>query len=496
MKLTRILSLLLCVLLIASVFVGCADDNNKEKNPGDTTSSNDESKNEDNNEVDKTPLEQALDKINGYKGTVKPGKDFNILTRDGIDGQFYVEEMSTNNLEMAVYNRNGAFRDLFDIDVTATSAPDADFMNVLGTDVKSDGQYTVAFGHTDNAINFAINSYTYNFLDLEIDYEQSWWDSGTYSFNVSDGVWFMNGSFNYDDDDCTYVLMFNKKLYADKFSGAEKNFYDMVRAGEWTLDTFNNVIQNISADNGDGTWDEKDTYGFVTTWEYGTTFFYAAGLNYVKCEEGKDPYLAFNDTNMGKANDLLDKILNIYYVGNATYWSPGGSEKFGLDAFTDGRALFYGEVVSYIQTCSDKMTQEFGVLPIPKYNKDQEKHITWTHGISSSMTIVNRVTDKEMTAKLIEAFAVLSDQYVRPEYYEKVLKRKAVKDEDSGPMLDLIFQGRTYDIAMYYDDLGLVQAFKTCVNSNSAGFSSKYTAASKRANSQIKSLVKRLNNRK
>lgn len=495
MKVTRILSLLLCVLMIASVFVGCRDSNDGNS----TDDTKDQSTNNGGNkpdEVEKTPLDNALERVNGYKGTVKPNKDFNIICYDGIEGHFFVEEMSSNNLDKAVYDRNIAFADLFGVDVTAVSFPDADFQQTLSTDVKSDGQYTVAFGHTDNAIAYAINSLTYNFRDLDIDYNQSWWDKGTYSFNIADGVWFMNGSFNYDDDNCTYVLLFNKKLYSDKFSGAEKNFYDMVLAGDWTLDTFNTVIQNVSAENGDGTWDEKDTYGFVTTWEYGTTFFYASGLNYITCGEGKDPALAFDSSNMGKANDLLNKILTIYYVNNATYWAPGGSEKFGLDAFTDGRALFYGEVVSYIQTCSDKMSQEFGVLPIPKYNKEQKEHITWTHGISSSMTIVNKVTDREMTAKLIDAFAVLSEKYVRPEYYEKVLKRKAVKDEESGPMLDLIFNGRTYDIAMYYSDLGLVQAFKTCVNDNNAGFSSKYTSASKRAKTQLNSLVKRLKNRR
>lgn len=485
MKFAKIISLLLCVVMLASVFAGCANGDNE----GDEGQSN-SSATGGTEDGTKSEVDLAIEEIE-KNATDMSDQSFYILARDGIEESFYIESDSSDPLDQGVFERNIAFQDAFGIEVQVKTLPDAEYADALSQDVRANKEFTLSFGHTDNAITYAQSGLLYNFLSMpHLNLKASWWDKGTASFNIADSVWFMNGSFNTDDDDCTYVLLFNKKLYNNYFAGAEKTFYDVVNDKEWTLDYFNTVTQNVSTENGDGKWDENDTYGFVTTWEYGTTFFYGSGLNYVICEEGKDPYIAFEEGSMEKASQLLDKVLDIYYTNNATYWAPGGEEKLGLTAFTEGRALFYGEVVSYIQEANSTMTDDFGVLPIPKYDTAQENYITWTHGISSSMTIVNHVEDADKLGTLIEAFAVYSAKYVTPAYYDTVLQRKAIRDEESGPMLDLIFAGRTYDLAMYMGNLGLTNVFKTCVNDNKNTLSSDFARVSKTAQRTLTNVIK------
>jgi hypothetical protein len=100
----------------------------------------------------------------------------------------------------------------------------------------------------------------------------------------------------------------------------------------------------------------------------------------------------------------------------------------------------------------------------------------------------------EDMSKVIETMAILSGKLVKPTYYDLVLKRKTIRDEDSAGMLDIIFSNRTYDLANYYDKIGLMHVFQDAVNSKSASFASKYTRAAGKAEKELKKLVKKLEN--
>ena len=434
-------------------------------------------------------IDAALAKIDSYNKDFS-NETFNILCREGLEKSFFVQETTGEPLEDAVFTRNSVFYETYGVEIYTTKMASTSLLDHFQADVKSSREYDVMFGHTSYNINLAAQGYLYNFIELEpyIDLSKSWWDAGTKSFNIANSIWFMNGSFNYDDDATTYCLMFNKEIAANYFE-ADDIFYGLVNSGKWTLDNFYSYAQKASKNIGDSQWDEKDQYGFVTTWEYGTTFFYGSGLNYVKCEEGKDPVITLDATSIKKATELLTK-LNVLYATEVTYWPEGGQEQVGKDIFWGGRCLFFGEIVENVVESNKKMEADFGVLPVPKYDEKQANHISWTHGISSSMVIASHVEDAEKFGLLLEAFNVLSEQYVRPAYYDVVLTRKSVQDADSKPMLDIIFKGRTYDLAMYYDALGLVNAFKNCVNQGKTGFAQEYAKVKTSATSQINKLVR------
>ena len=436
-----------------------------------------------------TEIDNALAKIESY-GVDFSGETFNILCREGIEKSFDVQGTTGEPLEDAVFTRNSVFFETYGVQIVTTKMSTAGILDHFKADVKSSYNYDYFFAHTNWNIDLASQGYLYNFIDLEpyIDLSKSWWDEGTKSFNIADSIWFMNGSFNYDDDATTYCLMFNKEI-AENYFQTNDVFYSLVNAGNWTLDEFYSYAQKASKNIGDQQWDEKDQYGFVTTWEYGTTFFYGSGLNYVKCEKGQNPVITLDATSIKKATSLLEK-LNSIYATEVTYWPEGGMEQVGKEIFWGGRCLFFGEIVENVVESNKKMEADFGVLPIPKYDANQKNHISWTHGISSSMTIANHVENVEKFGLLLEAFNVLSEQYVRPAYYDVVLTRKSVQDADSKPMLDIIFKGRTYDLAMYYDALGLVNAFKKCVNEGKTGFAQEYASVKKAATTKINSLVR------
>ena len=73
-----------------------------------------------------------------------------------------------------------------------------------------------------------------------------------------------------------------------------------------------------------------------------------------------------------------------------------------------------------------------------------------------------------------------------------MLTSRNVRDPDSAEMLDLIFQNRTYDMAMYFTALGFSNLFSECVIGNNDNFSSKYTSNSKRFDRQIQNILKNI----
>lgn len=470
----KYLCLILAGLMLLAALAGCANTNDQEDETVGTV------------EEDETDAAaQALANLNVDWGN----EEFVIIGRsDHTPGELMVENR-TEVLEDAVYQRNLAFEEYCKLKLNIVQEETNKVTESVKTDVKTGaGEYDLVHQHMALTANLASESNLISYTVLDgIDLSAPWWDEGTASFVISDQIYFMNSAINYSDENTTYVMLFNKQMAEDE--GIDP--YAMVYDNEWTLDHFQTLIKDVSYDlTGEGKYDENDVYGFVATWETGNTFFFGSGLRYIVCEEGEDPYLALDSSGMKKASDLLDKLLTIYYVNNATYSSPAGKENLGMGCFMAGRSLFYGEVVQYIVHLGKEMTTDFGVLPIPKYNQQQEDYITWTNGICSTTSITKAAKNLDKLGPTLEILAILSYQRVTPAFYDTVLQRKSVRDEESQGMLDIIFKTRCYDLCMYYD-LGLEPLFKASVNDNKANFSSTYGRQASKAEKKLGQLVKK-----
>jgi hypothetical protein len=77
-----------------------------------------------------------------------------------------------------------------------------------------------------------------------------------------------------------------------------------------------------------------------------------------------------------------------------------------------------------------------------------------------------------------------------------MLTTRNVQDLESSEMLDLIFLHRTYDMAMYFTQLGFNGLFENAVLSSGSNFASSYAAQSKRFDRQIASILRNLQNKR
>jgi hypothetical protein len=98
------------------------------------------------------------------------------------------------------------------------------------------------------------------------------------------------------------------------------------------------------------------------------------------------------------------------------------------------------------------MEDDFGILPLPKYNETQERYYSDVNSYTGAMLGVPKsATDPERTSIILEALAAESRYTLFPVYYDLTLQRKYTRDEESAAMLDIIFTTTVYDSGAAYN---------------------------------------------
>lgn len=490
----KFLCLALAVLMLISCLVACGETAETDDGEQGTTAATGAA-------TEGATVDAAEEALKDLTDVDWGGEEFGVMYVNDIAG--YTEEIEAEKeagnqtssavINDAVYERNSLLEERCHLTLARVPTSNASIRSAVQNEVTTTtGDFYLVTTTTSGTASMATSGFLYNFLDMDnIDYEQDWWDPGTLNFAMDGKVFFMNGAHNIVDDDVTFVMMFNKELQEDK---KIESPYATVKNKEWTLDYFNSIIQGASEDDGDSVWDEKDTYGFTAPSSIGNTFFYGAGLQYVKNDQDMDvPELVLKANDLEKVTQVLSKALNICHGGHASYLAPQSFEGNSKDMFVQGRAIFYVEAASYLRALNQTMEKDYGVVPIPKYDKAQENYLTWTHNIGSTLSMPTSVAKKaEQLEGVLETYVILSYQLVKPAYYDTMLTIRNVRDPQSSEMLDLIFQNRTYDMAMYFDTLGMANLFADCVAKNSDAFSSAFAGPSKRFDRSITIILKEL----
>ncbi len=494
---SKLLALILAGLMLCSSFVACGDSTD---DPAETTGGSLESgETSPDTEAQVDPVQTGIDTL---KETVSWGnKDFAIVYAVDIGG--YNEEVEIvqdkpSVINEAVHKRNTLFEEYAKLEFVPVPVGEAGIITKVQGEVQTGtGDFQMISNQISKAAQNATSGYLYNYMNLNIDYEQDWWDAGTLDFALDGKVFFMNGSFNIVDDDVTMLMIFNKKLRGQY--GVE-DLYAVAKDKKWTIDKFSSIVSNeLSNESGDGTWDEKDTYGFTCPNTVGNTFFYGAGLQFIaNSRDMVTPELVLTGAKYEQAIDVLDKVRAVLHTNHASYVAAAGNEGLSMNVFTSGRALFFVEAASYLRSLQVLMTDEYGILPIPKYAESQENYYTWSHGIGSTLSFPTSVAkegnDMDNFAGVVELYALLSEQLVRPAYYKQMLTTRNVHDVESAEMVDLIFLHRTYDMAIVFSAaFGLDDVFaKAAREPGAPNFVSQYNGKTRGFNKAVTKLLKSL----
>ncbi|MCL1859118.1 MAG: extracellular solute-binding protein [Oscillospiraceae bacterium] len=391
------------------------------------------------------------------------GYKFRIFYRSAADGDeywavhdIYSEAENGDAINDAVYNRNRYIEDKYNCEITAIPS--------TSTSAQASGvKKVVAAGSDEYDVIFTKASYVPGIitancvLDLNkipyLDFEKPWWDK-----SIMNQLSIMNKSYAaYGDILATNyntfrVIMFNKVLIAEY---ELENPYDMVRNNTWTIDNFYNMFRNASKDiNGDGVMNEKDLYGFLIQKGASMAFYYSADEPIIKKDENDLPLLYAGGERslqvMEKISEIWSAKGSVMFDSDYSHLSVGFTAQILQQTFEDNRGLFYGEVldlVAYMRSAEVAL----GIIPMPKLDGNQKDYISYGDGWCTNLILIPVTnSNPERTGAILEAMAAESKYTLLPAYYDKTLKSKYARDDESEEMLDIIFKTKIISIDELY----------------------------------------------
>ncbi len=436
------------------------------------------------------------------------GEEITVISRGRL-GWFHdeilVEKLTGDPVNDAIYERNKMVEsrlnvkiiNLTDDDIAAETVP-----NKVSTAVKANtDEYQIMVAAAYTTANASLEKIFTNLATTEyVDLEQPWWTQGYNTAMNYGGIQFSaTGSMLLTTYRLAFSTVFNKTLFDE---ANQPYLYDTVEEGKWTIDKQISLIPVFHRDNGNGMQDEEgDIYGLISNDYISVDPYWSACQMDFLGRTDDDEYELILDT--GKVHDVAEKILHLYGNTNGgAYILPHEDADHEQDTmrgmFAEGLgAMATLRIIELENSVMRNTDQEYGVIPMPKYDENQKNYQTLLHDQFSVVTIPTTVTNErlDMVSAVVEAMASASYKLVRPVYYEETLRTKIAQDPQSALMMDILTEGIYIDAGMLYSrhfDY-FHSSFRSLIIGRTNDATSRFKAIIKKAKDQTTDLNKMLN---
>lgn len=451
MKAKRTVSLILALLLLSSTFLtGCSENgsNADETNPSNSETTADSTEIiEEETEMTRANTPDDLPELNYNNETVT------ILARDKawFEGELYVEERTGDVLTDAVYDRDVKVEERLGVTIDyelATDTNSAVNLNVTsGIDL-----YSIHAGSAVDTVQYGVNGNYYNLLGDYPEYlnlDQPWWSQYyTEQSEISGTAFFATGDLFFSLIKLSFVTFVNTRMLNDLHID---NLFDIVRSGEWTIDKQMEFAAMAYEDtNGNGEADAADKFGTSMGGYIGLDVYWSAfDLSIItKDAEGIPTF----DMDQEKMAAVIEKLNTYYTECDYVYTPPANDDKEQDDIaamLAADRMLFSPLRIMHTDQIRD-MESDFALIPLPKWNEEQDNYYTYVHDQYSIAGIPLSVKNPSMVSAVMEAMAAESYRYVTPAYYDIVLNGRYLRDPNSAEMLDIAMEGIKIDFGWIY----------------------------------------------
>ena len=489
MKAKKLFALLLAALMTSTSLISCGD--GAAETTAETAAANEAGETE--AAVGETTREQIDDNLPEKDFG---GRNFHLLTRQNYFHKFMPEDMTGEAVNDALYTRNTKIMELYNITMEYT-APACEWGSSsktwnqdLETSVMAgDGAYDLVAGYASTVPEVVTKNILLNWHDVPyIDLSRPWWSERvSEALTVNGKLLLLTGDYSLSLWDDMFGFLFNKQVALDY--GIE-DLYSLTREGKWTMDKLAEFSAAVSNDSdGNGTWDQNDTYGLVSNWSTSIdTFQIGCQMDLVShTDDGGLEITMMSE----KAVDILNRVVSLYNDAHSAYaFSEGGDLTTYNNMFSNGQALFYAIFFDNITALRD-METDFGILPYPKLDDAQADYASTSRDNFDLFVLPIDVKDQEFSGIITEALCAESYRTVVPTYYDVVLKTKNSRDEESAEMIDIIRDSLTFDLGYLCSTSlnGLGHLFVNLVRNNSTDLASKYAGAESAAKTALAEML-------
>lgn len=427
-----------------------------------------------------------------------PDMDFDgfVLTmfRSGNSFQekgVWSEELTGDTVSDAVYNRNRYLEDTYNCKIELLETESQHASQDVGKYVQS-GDDTIDMVLDGGQF---IASTAQNYIDLNslpyLDFAQPWWNIDfNNGITIAGKLFFTIGCYQTTALQGVRHIIFNKTV-AENYGVDAGSYYGLVRDGRWVIDRMTEDARKVKADlNGDGVYDSNDLWGVVgenyDTW----TLSLGSGFRCAEKDSDDMPVITFGSE---KNNSILDSVMKIAgdrdvaifaqrIKGVDNVWTAVSNMKK-----TNGQWLF---TIGGLGNSLRDMTDEYGVLPSPKFDESQDRYYhDASLGNSPTTSIPVSASSPETVAYLLEAMCYSSYYQVLPDFYQNYLNTKLARDEESVEMLQLVHSSLYYDLGALFNWGDMRMIVENMADRADNNLASKYASYEKKI---IKALQKTL----
>ena len=310
--------------------------------------------------------------------------------------------------------------------------------------------------------------------------DKPWWSQDAVaSYTLGDSLYLCSTEMLLRDKGATTALYFNPSIAADYEDVPD--LYAMVEDMTWTWEVMLDACEVVasSLDGDDLMNSVTDMWGVSGSLDDTQMLFNAFGYRFAHIDE--DGYVVYDfDSDENAITTMIDIHEKYHYADwntNRVNNKLVGAEEGSAGIFQSDHALFQSAaLVKHTVTRLRNMKTDYGILPMPMYDEDQDNYssLVWLHH-DSVVGIPSGCTNPEMSAVILEALSYEGYYSVIPVLYQTILYGRAAKTAEAKRSLQIIFATRSYDPGQYWD--------------KPAGLQNELLELSRKGGSDVQSLI-------
>ena len=437
----KTVSLILCFLMIAGLFVSCSESGTN----ADPSAQTQDASPADGGTAEDTPAETEYDRAHVPDNL--PALDFGgetvvIHSRGDSESvnEVVSEELTGEAVADSVYERNEMVSDRLNVKIECFAGDGWENYNSTVSALRSsimsaDGAYDIIAGWSARIPALSLEGLFLDYNKLPyIDFGQPWWnDSVTSELQIGNKLYFITGDIARTMLSAMCVYAFNQKVAVDE---QIENLYDVVNEHRWTIDYVYDLTSKIHADSdGNGKADQTDYWGLVTSSVNDADGYMQGSLvSMVDRDEEGYPVLSVDEEFMA---ELVTKVYRLMWENEGCYAITGDGTNI-KDTLAQDKALLATTRLNAVVSNLGEMESDYGVLPYPLQDENQASYGTRVQDAVSLWCVPIDAKDSGMSCAVMEAMAAQSWRTTTPVYFDMALKSRYSRDPETSAMMDLI----------------------------------------------------------
>ena len=442
---TKLLSLILAAFTVCMTLASCAEQTDGE---GQTATSS-----------DIPTVDESADELvrQLYGARDYGGRKFRILAV-GAGSQWYnligpdanevwFEDAGSDVLQKSIYERNHKTEQLLGIEITPVWCDSSQEVRekVDAAALTNIDDFDVSFASLVEQMISASNGSLTNLNDYEsFDSSHSWWNE-KFVKNITlfgTDLYVIAGAINIWDDCSIEALIFNKD-YIERHGCDDP--YQMVFDGSWTIDNQRALMKQCTADvNGDQEMDDSDNWGAsgLGIILYSGMYGLDTGITRMN-DDGVPEMICTTEDHITKVQAYFNTVMN----SDALYQQGIEGQKAYSEMFIDGQSAMMMANLTILFGLRN-MEDEYGILPLAKYNTDQQDYT----GLNNSnfytcYAVPKSCTDPDFALAVLDTMSGYSVDTLDYNLHEILFASKLTRDNESRQVLKILQSTISFDWA-------------------------------------------------